>query len=192
VTDYWWEPAPLSEVVAAFEDFPGPWWIAGGYAMEMAVGRAYREHADIDVLLLRRDQLAAHPVFPGWELWCADPPGTLRFWPAGQTLPPHVHDIWCRERADGPWRVQLMLDESDGADWVSRRDPAIRRPIAEIGNRTADGIPYLKPEIQLFYKAKGLRPKDEHDFQVVRGVLAPDAARWLAGHLPSDHPWRTK
>ncbi|MEV6646704.1 hypothetical protein [Amycolatopsis sp. NPDC051371] len=52
-----WEPAPLSEVVELFSAVRAPWWIAGGYAIELAVGRAFREHADVDVLLLRRDQL---------------------------------------------------------------------------------------------------------------------------------------
>lgn len=66
MTEYWWEPAPLAEVVAVFARFPGPWWIAGGYAMELAAGVAYREHADIDMLLLRRDQAGAHAVLPGW------------------------------------------------------------------------------------------------------------------------------
>jgi hypothetical protein len=191
VSRHWWEPAPLAEVVTAFAGFPGPWWIAGGYAMELAAGRAYRGHADIDVLLLRRDQLAAHQALPGWELWASDPPGTLRPWPAGEVLPLHAHDIWCRERADGPWRVQLMLDEADGADWVSRRDPAVRRQVAELGRVAPGGVRYLRPEIQLCYKAKAPRPKDEEDFAVVAPLLGRAAAGWLTGRLPAGHPWRT-
>jgi Aminoglycoside-2''-adenylyltransferase len=193
MSEYWWEPAPLPEVAAAFAGFPGPWWIAGGYALELAAGAPYRDHADIDVLLLRRDQLAAHAVLPGWELWAADPPGTLRPWPAGETLPATVHDIWCRERADGPWRVQLMLDESDGADWVSRRDAAVRGPVADLG-RLAGAIPYLRPEVQLYYKATSAtrRPKDELDFVTVAPLLDPGARSWLADRLPAGHPWRER
>lgn len=37
--------------------FPGPWWIAGGFAIELATGRAIRPHDDIDVGLLRSDHL---------------------------------------------------------------------------------------------------------------------------------------
>lgn len=192
MSEYWWDPAPLAEVVAVFAGFPGRWWIAGGYAMELAAGRAYREHGDIDVLLLRRDQLAAHRVLPGWDLWAADPPGTLRPWPAGEVLPRHVHDIWCRERSDGPWRVQLMLDEADGTDWVSRRDPAVRRPIADLGRTDAAGVPYLRPEIQLYYKARARRPKDEQDFATVAPLLDAPARGWLATRLPAGHPWRTE
>ncbi|MEV8332824.1 nucleotidyltransferase domain-containing protein, partial [Streptomyces niveus] len=51
-----WEPAPLAEVVRLFSGLRCPWWIAGGHAIELAVGHAFRPHGDIDVLLLRRDQ----------------------------------------------------------------------------------------------------------------------------------------
>ncbi len=89
-----------------------------------------------------------------------------------------------------------MLDESSGNDWVSRRDERIRRPITSIGLVTARGIPYLAPEIQLFYKAENGRPKDETDFAAVRPVLSEPQAQWLSDALglvygPA-HPWRTR
>ncbi|MGV9659954.1 nucleotidyltransferase domain-containing protein, partial [Streptomyces koyangensis] len=104
-----WEPASVTEVATLFSPLRQPWWIAGGYAVELAVGRAFRSHADIDVLLLHEDQLAAQHALAGWEWWAADPPGTLRPWSAGEILPPGVHDIWCRPGPDAPWRVQLIV-----------------------------------------------------------------------------------
>ena len=62
-----WEPATPAEVAALFSVLAVPWWLAGGYAIEMAVGHALRDHADIDVLLLRRDQLAAQRMLAGWQ-----------------------------------------------------------------------------------------------------------------------------
>jgi hypothetical protein len=167
------------------------WWLAGGYALELAAGHQWRDHGDIDVLLLRQDQLSAQRALAGWEWWAADPPGTLRPWQAGETLPPAVHDIWCRP-APGPWRIQVMLDESAGEDWISRRNPGIHRPIATLGHVSASGTPYLAPEIQLFYKAKGLRPKDEQDFAEVLPVLDAGQRNWLRVAVNStcgDHPW---
>ena len=32
-----------------------PWWIAGGWAIDVYLGRQTREHADIDVSVLRAD-----------------------------------------------------------------------------------------------------------------------------------------
>lgn len=42
-----WEAAPLGEVVALMQGLAVPWWVAGGYAIELAVGHAYREHGEL-------------------------------------------------------------------------------------------------------------------------------------------------
>lgn len=182
----------MAEVCDWFAEVSAPWWVAGGYAIELAVGAALRSHGDIDLLMLRRDQETVQQALSTWEWWAADPPGQLRPWRLGEALPLPVHDIWCRPGADQPWRVQVMLDETEGDEWVSRRDRRIRRPIASIGRTTADGVPYLAPEIQLFYKAKGLRAKDEVDFAAVRPVLDTEQRRWLSAALElvhGSHPW---
>ncbi|MFG3338574.1 nucleotidyltransferase domain-containing protein [Glycomyces sp. NPDC048151] len=187
-----WEPETPAEVREHLAKVDVPWWIAGGYAIEFAVGTPFRTHADIDILLLRRDQLAAQAALPGWEWWAADPPGTLRPWESGETLPPHVHDIWCRPTADAPWRLQFMLDEADGDDWVSRRDPGIRRPIDAIGRTGPGGIPYLAPEIQLMYKAGNIRPKDQQDFDAMLPHLDPEERQWLRTAITAAYgtrPW---
>ena len=184
-----WEPLTLTEVTGIFETLERPWWIAGGYAVELAVGHVFREHTDIDVLLLRPDQLAVQRLLPGWEWWAADPPGTLRPWLPGEILPPDVHDIWCRPGADEPWRLQFMLDETEGLDWYSRRDARLRRPIASLGAHV------LVPEVQLFYKARVPRPKDEQDFAMLLPLLTAEQRRWLADAIDlagGDPSWRAR
>lgn len=49
-------------------------------------------HSDIDVLLLRRDCVAARFSLADWDGWAADPPGRLRPWPSGEDLPSSVSD----------------------------------------------------------------------------------------------------
>jgi hypothetical protein len=89
-----------------------------------------------------------------------------------------------------------MLDESSGNDWVSRRDERIRRPITGIGLVTSGGIPYLAPEIQLFYKAKNAQPEDETDFAAALTVLTKPQRQWLSDALSlvygPGHPWRAR
>jgi hypothetical protein len=191
-----WEPASPLEVADIFSGCQARWWIAGGYAIELAAGKAIREHGDIDILLLRRDQLAVQQVLPDWQWHAANPPGTLRPWLPAERLPADVHDIWCRPGPSEPWRIQVMLDESCGTEWVSRRDERLQRPITTIGSVTADGIPYLAPEIQLFYKAKGLRPKDEADFAAALPILTRAQRTWLSDALSlvygPGHPWRAR
>jgi hypothetical protein len=174
-----WDPLAPSAAAAIFAGWDGAWWIAGGYAIELAAGRRVRAHDDIDVLILRRDHVTVHALLAGWELWAADPPGSLRPWLAGEVLPAAVHDIWCRERPDGPWRLQLMIDESDGDEWVARRDPRIRCPVRSLGRTTAAGIPYLAPAVQLLYKARAPRPKDDVDLAAALPILSAGERRWL-------------
>ncbi|BFV56363.1 hypothetical protein KCMC57_up14670 [Kitasatospora sp. CMC57] len=85
-----------------------------------------------------------------------------------------------------------MLDEGDGEEWVSRRDSRIRRPFVQLGHVSSTGIPYLSPEVQLFYKAKNVWEKDQLDFDLVLPHLNPGQQAWLANALelalPS-HTW---
>lgn len=172
-----------------------PWWIAGGYAIELFVGGTVRDHGDIDVLLLRRHQHLIHDALPGWDIQAADPPGQLRSWPAGESLPEWVHGIWCRESPVGPWRLQVMLDPSDDVYWYSHRDQRIHRAVADVGRVSPEGLPYLAPEIQLFYKAKPANQpdKDEVDFAAALPLLDSAQRRWLDQALQLTlprHHWR--
>ena len=59
-----WDPLTPMEVAEIFRPLARPWWVAGGYAMEHVVGRAYRPHSDVDVLVLRR---TIPPVGTSWQ-----------------------------------------------------------------------------------------------------------------------------
>lgn len=190
-----WDPASLQQVTALFRRFDGAWWIAGGLSIDLAVGRTVREHADTDVVVLRVDHERLHRCLAGWELCAADPPGQLRRWLPGTALPETVHDIWCRPLPGSNWRIQVMIDESEGDTWVSRRSQRVRMSLDRIGHRTADGVPFLAAEVQLFYKARSPRPKDQLDFDAVLPHLTPPQRAWLDDALDRtvpDHPWRRR
>ena len=189
-----WNPLPPKVAASHFADFPGWWAIAGGWALDLFIGEQSRHHDDTDIIVLRDDMAQLHDQVPGWELFAADPPGTLRPWPRGETLPSPVHDIWCRPRSRTRWQLQLMLNPSDGDEWVYRRDPAIRRPLTEVV-LLRSGTPVLAPEIQLLYKSKAPREKDERDLRTVLPHLDAGQRQWLATVLAGqhpEHPWLTK
>ena len=55
-----------------------------------------------------------------------------------------------------------------------------------------DGITYLQPQIQLLYKAKGLRAKDQLDFDSTLPHLDEARRHWLRDSLQRTlpgHPW---
>ena len=188
-----WNPLRVDEVSLLFIRGEFPWWIAGGIALELAVGGVIRKHSDIDVLILRRDHLAVREALRDWDCWVADPPGNLRIWPDGEELGNAVHDIWCRKSPKDDWRVQLMLDEADEDEWVSRRNDRIRAPIDDITRTTSDGVRYIAPHILLFYKAKSPQEKDEVDFDAVINSGISIDKNWLRYAIAccygESHPW---
>lgn len=109
-----WEPFTPMEVAELFRPLPCPWWIAGGYAIEHAVGCPFRSHGDVDVLILHRDHATVREFLADWDVWAADPPGTLRRWDRAQTLSDAVRDVWVRPMSAAAWKLQLMLDDAEG------------------------------------------------------------------------------
>lgn len=58
--------------------------------------------------------------------------------------------------------------------------------------RTAEGIPYLAPELQLLYKSTGLRSKDDVDAAEVIPSLDARQRDLLSRLLESAHPWQRR
>lgn len=177
----------LDEILQLFGTYPRPYWVAGGWALDLYAGRVRREHEDVDVLVLARDLPVVAETF-GEDLLVEDQAtDQTRPWRAGEPLRPGPDVILL---ADG---VQLLLAASEGDDWVYHRGRgAIRRPLAEVTERAPNGMPYLAPELVLLFKANGDREKDDADFHDVAGQLEPERARWLRQRLEQrrpDHSW---
>src|SRR5580698_11184903 len=46
-----------------------PWWISGGWALDLFAGAQSRAHKDLDIGVLRRDAVAAAGALAGWEVF---------------------------------------------------------------------------------------------------------------------------
>ncbi len=186
-----WAPLLPQQAGTLFAAQRCPWWIAGGWALDLFIGRQTRDHGDLDVEVLRRDQTEVQRFLVGWDLHTAAS-GVLRPWPPGERLGDEIDSIWCRPTPEAPWALQVMFARARGGDWVYRRQMEITRPLGETRLRTPDGLPFLAPEIQLLYKSKAPRPKDETDFAMIHSLLDTQRKRWLVHALTRthpDHPW---
>jgi hypothetical protein len=182
-----WRAWSRLELRAVLEPLPARWWLAGGHALELFAGKSWRAQADIDAGILRSDLPRVSRALRDLEM-CAADGGELFPLQAGDSAPATANSVWCRESRGGPWRFELLLDSGDGSEWVFRRDPSVRAPLERVLRRTADGLEYLAPEIQLLYKAKGPRERDEADFAVVAPLLDRVASDWLRAALARVHP----
>lgn len=183
-----WEPLDPAGAVAVMGSASFPWWISGGWAIDLFVGRTTRDHADLDVGVFAADQAAVRRHLADWELFATDPPGQLRPWQDDELLGSHVTGVWCRPSSASPWRMQLLLNASTGGDFVYRRDPSVVLPLADAVLSTPAGIPILAPRLQLLFKAKYDRPKDDADFTSAVPFMNGADLDWLLLHLRRLHP----
>ena len=190
-----WDPMSVDEVADLMSGVGVPWWIAGGWAIDLFLGRQTREHGDTDILIRRDDQLdvQAYLIGKGLLLYKTQQPG-LAPWLPGEYQARPYDDIWSRWSLDTPWTLQIMLLCTDGNQWVFKRDPALRGPLDTLGRRSPSGVPYLGPHIQLLYKAKPeTLDKDQSDFDLAVPRITREEQAWLLHHLETrladDHPW---
>jgi len=130
-----------------------PWWVAGGWALDLFAGRVLRPHEDLDVAVFREDE-----------------------------------QLWARERGAAEWSFELLLNERDGDDWVFRRDARVRRPAWALDDVTAEGIPFLPPEVVFLFKAKRDEPRDRDDLRATLPRMGAARRRWLRDALDVAHP----
>ena len=53
------------QVLSLLDGFGKPWWVAGGWAVDLFIGRLTRPHKDIEIALFRRDRLGLQEHLAG-------------------------------------------------------------------------------------------------------------------------------
>ncbi len=62
----------IHEVTALLSRSGRPFWLAGGHAIDLFVGRVTRSHDDLDFVIRRVDQLVVQEALGDWDLHAAD------------------------------------------------------------------------------------------------------------------------
>ncbi len=184
-------PLKVGQLMA---DFRHPWGVCGGWGIDLFLDRVTRPHKDIEVAILRRDQmgLQSHLAERRWTLQKVHE-GQLSCWLEGEFLELPVHEVRCRNLEFTPNCLEILLNETDGSDFLFRRDPSITLPLDKALQRAKAGLPILAPEIILLYKAKDTTcEQNADDFHNALPHLAPTARAWLRAALRrvhTDHQW---
>jgi len=197
-SEWWIETRSYEEihdVVKDFRAFHHPWWVASGWAVDLFLGKVTRLHGDADIAFPRTVQLELQSslIAKGWTL-LAPNDGKLEPWMLGEALELPRHQAHAY-RPDGSFVDLLFSEVSDGL-WRFRRNLSIVRTMDRAVMVSADGIPYLAPEIVLLFKsrnhAEDKRLKDREDFEKVAPLLEPERRTWLQWAitvLDLEHPW---
>jgi hypothetical protein len=183
----------IVDLARVMRGYPHPWFISGGWAIDLFVGRVTREHEDLEVGACFPHQDALRGHLSDWRL-ARIRSDAWESWQPGDTIALPEFQAQARSDRLAPHVFDIFLNPLDGDDWVSRRHPDLRMPMAELVGRTmarADvphDVPYLVPEVQLLYKAKYHRPKDDADFDAAVGHMTRARRRWLRDALEVHHP----
>ena len=191
--DLWeWEQFDPSRLMELMRSFAAPWWVGGGWALDLWLGRQTRTHQDVDLAILRGDQHKLYDTLHHWELYYATTDHRLLPLRPDHWLEPPLHGVWARLAPDAPWLCEFLLNEHEGDEWLYRNNPTVRRPLAEMGSVVSGCVPVLVPEIVLLYKAHEQTEKDEADFRAAVPHLSASATAWLVralGETTPEHPW---
>ena len=167
------------------------WAVAGGWAIDLFVGRITRDHADADIAIWRAHQARLRSALsPDWRLEVIED-GQRRPWLEGEEIVPPIHELHAHRAGAPASTVEFLLNEHDPSAWIYRRDPVIRRELqrAILWRGTT---PFLAPEIVLLYKSKDPRGHDDLDLRTALPAMTSDQRNWLRDAIAraSDaHPW---
>lgn len=178
-----WRP---EQVVERLSGVRTPWCVAAGWALDLFRGGPSRPHGDLEIAVPAAAFGEIRDRFP--ELAC-DAVGSGRVWAdAGAEALAATHQTWFRDPASGRYLFDVFREPHEGGTWICRRDDTLRLPYDTVFERTADGIPYVAPELVLLFKAKAVRPKDQRDFDGVLPLLGTERRNRLGGWLERVHP----
>src|SRR5690349_16504078 len=90
----------LLRVVARMRSFPAAWWIAGGWAIDLFLGRVTREHSDLEIGIWRDDQPKIQSIFPERK-WAKVVEKSWEPWRSEEHLEPPVFQIKALDESTG-------------------------------------------------------------------------------------------
>jgi Aminoglycoside-2''-adenylyltransferase len=192
-------PDPVRRVRELFAAFEPTWCLCGGWAVDAWIGRQTRAHRDLDVAVFQEAQGALFQHLDGWRLIGHETPDAEHQDPwDGRSFEvgAHIH-----ASANDGFELDVQIEERSGDGWLLTREPRIQVPIARFAERPAWDLPTVAPEIILFYKAIGSkprdpserpRPRDEEDLGLLLPHLLDEQRRWLrdaVSRVEPGHPW---
>jgi len=193
----WWIDhysfAPLAVVTNELKEASFPWFVAGGWALELLAGRVQRVHHDVDVIIPRHSQfeLQKYLLARDWKL-ITPFEKRLESWPPHMRLELPRHQVHAHRGDDF---IDFLITDIHEV-WRYRREPLIIRALERMSLSTESGTPYLAPELVLLFKSRNTgnheRAKDQTDFERTLPHLEPERRAWLRWALTAtapDHPW---
>jgi len=182
-------PRKLISACSVFSDFKEPWFVAGGWAIDLAIGRITRQHSDIDFCIFRDSLPQFLNYFKEWKIEVSVPGTSKRLaCHSIEDVTPPRHELHCDFKYIN---IEILLNERNGEDVIFRRDKSITLPLERFTCRTNENLPFVNPAWLLLFKAKYPKEKDQNDFEEAIKSISKEDLIWLHQalkfHQPDSH-----
>jgi hypothetical protein len=180
------EPKRIAKLLHSYS---GSWAIAGGWAIDLFLNKETRKHKDIDILLVRDEQIKFKHYLPDWKFSFVEN-GSFIDWTTDQYLHLPIHEIYAVNKAGE--QIEVLLNDVIDGEWRFRRNPTITYPVEQLIIKSKLSIPIVSPEVVLLYKAKINLHKDRLDVKATLPELQTSKVNWLKQAIEATHgyhPW---
>jgi hypothetical protein len=176
------QSSQLDFIAERMKDFKHPWFIAGGWCIDLGIGKITREHEDVDICIFREHAEEVLHYFHGWDIYVALP-GEARLkrcLTVDDIVPPryglHLHK--------GNDFIELLLTNRSENKILFRKNEQIWMEYEQFVQEDALGRKFVAPEWQLLFKAKEGRSKDDEDFHSALQTQFPSSS-WINKLTPT-------
>jgi len=168
------------KVKSIMDKFGYPWFIVGGWAIDLFLDKETRIHSDLEIGIYRKHQMHMYRYFESSKKYFINNKSRIgkhekKEWNK-QYLQLPIHEIYVEHKGV---EIEVLLNERDEDNWVYRRNTAIKLDERKAILFTDKRIPYLCPEAVLLYKTQELREKDCEDIANASRKMNETQIQWL-------------
>ncbi|MEW9701846.1 hypothetical protein [Paenibacillus sp. SI8] len=187
------ESVDIDFIMNEMKDFKYPWFIAGGWAVDLGIGKITREHMDMDICIFRENIQQVLDYFSDWEI---------------RVVIPELHELipcidvkdalfprYCLHLRRGEQFLEILLTDKIDDEVIYRRNDTIRLSVSEFIRNDSINRPYVNPIWQLLFKSKNPREHDEMDFKNYLPYINSEEKNWLRMNINRTEPeskWLTE
>jgi hypothetical protein len=171
----------LDRIFEIMENCKFPWYIAGGWSIDLAIGRKTREHKDMDIVVFREYIQDVLDYFKDWEIGVAIP-GENRL-ESVENKKQVMQPRYCLHISNETDFVEVLLTDRMNTHAIFRRNPSITIPLKDFIKTDSMNRSYITPEWQLLFKSKSPRDYDEQDYINSISYLSNRQKEWLKQSL---------
>jgi len=175
----------LERIDAIMNDCTFPWSIAGGWSIDLTIGRKTREHQDMDIVVFREYVQDVLNYFSDWQVGVVIP-GEHRL---EVVIDKNQVELprYCLHLQHEQDFVEVLITDHANDQVIYRRNPSITIPLQDFIRIDSMNRRYVTPEWQLLFKAKSPRECDRQDFINALNYLDVTQKEWLRHALMKTH-----